>query len=272
MTIDDDDDVPELESDIRNKDNSNMQQTQFHSSFHHLRSWAISLSIFAIIVLFAQSPPDDSLTSNFNPVMVTLDKINTQVVKGNDVVVKCLLSTPHAQKNETYNPTEGTINISVDKSLAPYASAAFLDLVSSKHFDGNYIFRVVPGFIVQWGIESPRNGSSKTKFIKANIDPPPSQHDPRRSNVRGTLNFVGGNSATGQVYVNKSDNKYLDKEKGSLPFASLDKESMKIIDSVYDKYKQGSGQVKALNNDEVDKQFPNMSRIERCWISSSFER
>lgn len=70
------------------------------------------------------------------------------------------------------------------------------------------------------------------------------------------------------MFINKADNKHLDKEKGSLPFASLGKESMEIIDSIYDQYKQGSGQVKAVNNNEVDRLFPNMSRIERCWLAT----
>ena len=51
----------------------------------------------------------------------------------------------------------------------------------------------------------------------------------------------------------------------------LDDKSMKIIDSVYDGYKEGSGQVKAVKEGavEVRKLFPKMSRIERCWVVSN---
>lgn len=239
------------------------------SRFHHLRSWIISLVVFAVIVIFAQSPPHESEFTLTATAVKPRVSAAFQPDSEENELVKCLLTTPHAKKTTTYQPAEGTIEIHVHKKLAPNAANAFLDLVSSKHFDGNYIFRVVPGFIVQWGIESPRNGVSHTKFPKADIDLPPQSYDPRRANVRGTLNFAGGNSGTGQVYINKADNKHLDKEKGSLPFASLGKESMKIIDSIYDKYKQGSGQVKAVNNKEVERLFPNMSRIERCWLASS---
>ena len=224
-------------------------------------------------MIFARSPPHDSVGQfQLDPIISTAKRRNDDRVADGDELVKCILTTPHAKKSETYQPAEGTIEISVHKQLAPRASDAFLGVVSSKHFDGNYIFRVVPGFIVQWGIESPRNEGSQTKFPKADIDPLPSRYDPRRANVRGTLNFAGGNSGTGQVYINKADNKHLDKEKGSLPFASLDEASMMIIDSIYDEYKQGSGQVKAVNNDEVDKLFPNMSRIYKCWIASHAEQ
>ena len=109
------------------------------------------------------------------------------------------------------------------------------------------------------------------KFPKADIDPPPAAADTEntllRSNVRGAMNFAGGNSASGQVYVNRGTNSHLDKEPGSLPFATLDERSMSIIDSVYS-YKEGLGQVKAVNggDEEVKRLFPRMSRIEKCRI------
>ena len=49
----------------------------------------------------------------------------------------------------------------------------------------------------------------------------------------------------------------------------LDEKSMEIIDSVYDGYKAGMGQVKTVEEgaDEVKRLFPKMSRIESCWIA-----
>lgn len=245
-----------------------------HSRSHFpWQGWTISFIIFTIIVFLAQSPPHEVdvyvLSGKSNEKHLPSRHENDESSAAGEVVVKCMLSTPYAQKTAAYNPAEGTIEIIVHKNLAPNAANAFLSLVASKHFDGNFIFRVVPGFIVQWGIESPQSDNSRSvqkKFAK--VDPPPSNYDSRRSNVRGTLNFAGGNSATGQVYVNKGMNKYLDNEKGSLPFASLGEESMKVIDAVYDGYTEGSGQVKAVNNNEVKHLFPNMSRIDTCWISS----
>lgn len=256
-----------------------IMQIRRRRSNYPWQGWTTSLLIFCIILLLAQSPPHES---NVNLASISNNErksTSTQIhqhdnkLTAGDVIVKCILTTPHAQKNATYQPVEGTIEIYVHQDLAPYAANAFLFMVTSKHFDGNYLFRVVPGFVVQWGIESPRiDGKAQTKFPKVEIDPPPSKYDRRRSNVRGALNFAGGNSGTGQVYINTGDNPHLDKEEGSLPFASLGEESMKIIDSVYDGYIQGSGQVKAVNENEVERLFPNMSRIEKCWLSSAVER
>lgn len=231
--------------------------------------WFISISIFAFLIVCVK-PPSDS-----NERLSLSTPKNDALVEG-DVHVKCEIITPFNDKSSNALAAHGTIDITAHIGLAPLVSKAFLELVSSKHFDNNYIFRAVDGFIVQWGIESPTtigNNREGKKFPKVDIDPPPNSADDTgnnnilRSNVRGALNFAGGNSATGQVYVNRGTNLHLDNEPGSLPFATLDERSMKIIDSIYS-YKEGLGQVKALKigDDEVKRLFPRMSRIEKCWI------
>mmetsp|Transcript_31557 Transcript_31557/g.65948 ORF Transcript_31557/g.65948 Transcript_31557/m.65948 type:complete len:266 (+) Transcript_31557:238-1035(+) len=240
----------------------------------------ISSVFFSMFIIFGRTPSyekSSSSSTSISSVESRLSSSDLRKIDEFDVVVKCQVDTPFAdpaylKEREAFNPARGTIDILVHKKIAPLASDAFLFMVTSRHFDGNYFFRVVPEFIVQWGIESPDSEGirRKLKFPKVDIDPPPSVlgSDPKRSNVRGTLNFAGGNASNGQVYVNKRDNLYLDKEKGSLPFATIDKKSMEIIDAIYNGYKQGIGQVDAVKkgDDEVKKLFPMMSRIEKCWI------
>ena len=257
----------------------------------------MSIFFFSLIALFAHPPPSEEITSSANSFSSSSSKkqlppqpppklFHNTVEEAEDVLVKCTLVTPHANTTstnsnkdnnnddkDTYHPVKGTLQITVHRTIAPLASNAFLNMVSSHHFDGNYLFRVVRDFIVQWGVESPPVGSggrAKSKFPKVAVDRSPSYGDPRRSNVRGTLNFAGGNSATGQVYVNRKNNSYLDEERGSLPFATLDDESMEIVDALYDGYKEGMGQVKAVNagEEEVKRLFPRMSRIDKCWIET----
>lgn len=242
----------------------------------------ISFVFFSVLIIFGQTPSykKSPASSTFlSSVESRLSSPDLQTIDEFDIVVKCQVDTPFAdpaylKDKETFNPARGTIDIIVHKKIAPLASDAFLFMVTSHHFDGNYFFRVVPGFIVQWGIESPDSEGNrrKLKFPKVDIDPLPSVpgNNPKRSNVRGTLNFAGGNASNGQVYVNKNNNLYLDKERGSLPFATLDEKSMEIIDAIYNGYKQGIGQVDAVKkgDDEVKKMFPMMSRIETCWINN----
>jgi cyclophilin family peptidyl-prolyl cis-trans isomerase len=227
-------------------------------------SWLVALTIFSLIVLVSRTP---SVAEHTRADETPEVKNQLQSSGDGDVIVECKLDTPH----DTSAPAHGTLHIAVRRSISPLASDAFLHMVKSEHFNGCYLFRVVKGFIVQWGIESPQSDGQKpkTKFDKVGIDPPVTGHS--LTNVRGSLNFAGGNSATGQVYVNINNNPHLDKEPGSLPFAMLDDKSMEIILSVYDGYKAGMGQVKAVNkgSDEVKRLFPKMSRIETCWVVSS---
>jgi peptidyl-prolyl cis-trans isomerase A (cyclophilin A) len=227
------------------------------------------------MVLLAQPPSTHvSFTSTSSPTGKQLRSSSAEqhstTISDGDMSVKCIIATPFATANATFHPTEGTLDITVHRTLAPIASDAFISMVKSKHFDGNYFFRVIPNFIVQWGIESSNGnaGQGETKFSKVDIDLPPLERDWRRSNVRGTLNFAGGNAGTGQVYINKGDNSRLDRDPGSLPFATLDERSMEIVDAIYNGYPAGLGQVPAVTSgdEEVKRRFPNMSRVERCWV------
>ena len=239
--------------------------------------WAVSILVFALLVVCAKPPSSEYVPSSPSTGKTRLSSSTKPVEKASaleEVLVKCDLVTPFDDRENNDSPAaDGTLEVTVHRGLAPLASNAFLDMVESRHFDHKYLFRVVQGFIVQWGIESPRpdgeDSHVKTKFPKVDIDPPPANvaDSSVRSNVRGSLNFAGGNSGTGQVYINRGKNSHLDKEPGSLPFATLDERSMTIIDSVYS-YKEGLGQVKAVRkgDEEVKRLFPRMSRIEKCWI------
>lgn len=254
-----------------------------HRSKHHrlLRwaGWATSFIIFSFVIICAQLfIIDDDISSvawRSSIRSSSSSQSNKATFKATwttgDVLVKCEISTPH----DLAPRARGILNISVHRGLAPLASNAFLDMVTSNHFDHTYIFRAVDGFVVQWGIESASSvsvGDKKTKFPKVGIDPPPTSQMSAalRTNTRGSLNFAGGNSASGQVYINRGTNSHLDKEPGSLPFATLDAYSMSIIDSIYS-YKEGMGQVVAVKKGdaEVKRLFPRMSRIEKCWIDKS---
>ena len=227
-----------------------------------LVSWFIALVLFSVIVLLSRTPSGDAPRAVDKTAQAKSQTVQSS--SDGDVIVKCNLDTPH----DSSAPAHGVLHITVRRSVSPLASRAFLHMVKSEHFNGCYLFRVVKGFIVQWGIETLHSNGrrQKAKFDKVDIDPITVKS---LRNVRGSLNFAGGNSASGQVYVNIGNNSHLDKEAGSLPFAMLDEKSMEIIDSVYDGYKAGMGQVKTVEEgaDEVKRLFPKMSRIESCWIA-----
>jgi cyclophilin family peptidyl-prolyl cis-trans isomerase len=164
-------------------------------------------------------------------------------------------------------PKRGVVEITVRNDLSPKESAAFVHLVRDGYYDGVFIFRVLKGFVAQWGNRNRWDGYHPLK-----TDQDVMVHDRTLSNARGTLSFTGGNPAVRQVFVNMGNNKRLDKEK-SRPFATVSETSMtNVIDLLYDGYKDGQGQVKAMKegDETVMALFPNMSRIEQCHVVLAF--
>ena len=231
------------------------------------KSWLLALTIFSVIVVVSTTPSVEEHTHTRSDKTIQIDSKPKHTTQNGEVVVECQLETPY----DSTSPAHGPLHITVHKSISPLASDAFLKMVESEHFNGCYLFRVVKGFIVQWGIESPRPDGQKArvKFEKVGIDNLVTGKS--LANIRGSLNFAGGNSQTGQVYVNLKNNSHLDKEPGSLPFAMLDDKSMEILQSVFDGYNAGMGQVKAVKKGpaEVENMFPKMSRIEVCRVIDS---
>ena len=206
--------------------------------------------------------------------------------KGDKIsLVECTVSTPtlppeQIQQQQQQQHEEGAANngvaangilkITVRHDLSPIASNIFLELVQAHHFDGVFLFRVLKGFVAQFGVRTAGEEDIVEQYTKpSNVKD--DVHDRTLSNVRGTLSFAGGNPATEQVFVNLGNNERLDKE-NSRPFATVDDPSMQILDQLYTGYKDGQGQVKTLNKGAtaMREAFPRMSRVEKCRVVSSF--
>ena len=68
-----------------------------------------------------------------------------------------LLSCSHtSQAPATYrvlfSTSKGPFTVEVHRDWAPNGADRFYELVKDGFFDGNRFFRIVPNFIVQWGI------------------------------------------------------------------------------------------------------------------------
>jgi len=121
-------------------------------------------------------------------------------------------------------------------------------------------FRVVPNFVVQFGIAADPKSPLKRKYQAALKDDPVVQ-----SNNRGTVTYAtsGKNTRRFQLFINtgKKGNAYLDKQ-GFAPFAEV-VEGMEFIDQINDEYRQQpkQGQIQQRGNEYLKEAFPNMSYI-----------
>ena len=158
--------------------------------------------------------------------------------------------------------TRDTFVIEVHRDWAPHGADRFYSLVKSGFYDGNRVFRVLPYFLAEFGI----NGDPQTEatWIHATIP----DDIPKVSNKRGTVSFstAGANTRTTQVFINYRDNAMLDLQ-GFAPFGAV-VEGMKNVDEFEFKYGDRPNQrrIRDEGNAYLDREFPGLTAIRRATI------
>lgn len=150
-------------------------------------------------------------------------------------------STLTAKAPDTYQvkfeTTRGDFTITVTRAWAPLGADRFYNLVKHHYFDNARIFRVVPGFVAQFGLSAypPVNAAWSKATIK---DDPHSQ-----SNKRGTIVFAtsGPNTRTTQLFINLRDNGSSLDSQGFTPFGIVDGTGMNVVEMFYDQYGDNAG-------------------------------
>ena len=127
-----------------------------------------------------------------------------------------LRETPPDTFYVALDTNEGPITIEVIRAWAPLGAFRFYNLVRHGFYDGSRFFRVLPGFIAQFGA----NGHPAIDAAWAGQALP---DDPVRvSNAGGTISFAMAGPATrvSQVFINYRDNPGLDQH-GFAPFGRV---------------------------------------------------
>ncbi|MGH9395074.1 MAG: peptidylprolyl isomerase [Terriglobales bacterium] len=163
----------------------------------------------------------------------------------------------------TFSTTTGPFVIEVHRDWAPRGADRFYYLARHGFYNGAAFFRVVPKFVVQWGL----GPDPKVNMAWDKSDFP---DDPVvRSNTRGMVTFAKGglNSRTTQVYINFGDNSRLDK----LGFATFGQviSGMNIVYRLYSGYGEGAprghgpsqGRIQREGAAYLQKNFPLLDRI-----------
>lgn len=130
--------------------------------------------------------------------------------------------------------TKGDFVVHVERAWAPNGADRFYNLVKLGYFDGAPFFRVVQGFMVQFGINAAPNVNAKWREARIPDDP-----TGVKSNTKGMVTFAtaGPNTRTTQIFINYGDNHRLDGQ-GFTPFGQV-KSGMDVVDSLYGGYGDG---------------------------------
>ena len=172
--------------------------------------------------------------------------------------------SPAAPYRVALDTSKGPVTIEVDRSLAPNGAQRFYELVKAKYFDGSRFYRVVPGFVVQWGAAA---DPAVTKKWDVTIPDDPV----KASNTRGTVAFAATgqpNSRTTHLFINLGDNARLD----AMGFAPIGRvtSGMKVVEDIYSGYGEKPDQdlIAAQGNAYLKKAFPRLDYIKTARISS----
>jgi peptidyl-prolyl cis-trans isomerase A (cyclophilin A) len=167
-----------------------------------------------------------------------------------------------------FDTSKGTFVIEVHRGWAPLGADRFYNLVKRGYYDDVRFFRVLDGFMAQFGISG--DPALNTAWRQARI-----QDDPvTESNRRGYVSYAmaGPNTRTTQLFINYGDNSNLDSS-GFSPFGQVTS-GMDVVDSLYSDYGEGApggrgpdqGRMQAEGNNYLTDSFPMLDFINSATI------
>jgi peptidyl-prolyl cis-trans isomerase A (cyclophilin A) len=222
-------------------------------------------SLFTCIVLssalLAQTPASKSADSKSATSKGTASKTGT--ARPSLLNPASLRAQAPAVFKAQFMTTKGDIVLEVHREWAPIGADRFYNLVKAGFFNNTAFFRVVPGFMVQFGLAA--NPAVNKAWQTANI-----KDDPvKQSNKRGMLTFAKTslpNSRSTQLYINFGDNAGLDPQ-GFAPVGSV-VEGMDVVDKIYAGYGERPEQDKITDEGDayIVKNFPMIDKIKMAKI------
>jgi peptidyl-prolyl cis-trans isomerase A (cyclophilin A) len=161
--------------------------------------------------------------------------------------------------------SQGVFVIEVQREWAPLGADRFYTLVKRGFYNDARFFRVLSGFMAQFGL----NGDPKTQaeWASANLMDEP----PKQSNTRGFVTFAkesSPNTRYTMVFINSVDNSYLDAS-GFAPFGVVIA-GMEVVDKLYSGYGRTNvpdqRRIKSDGNAYLSAEYPKLDFIKTATI------
>jgi peptidyl-prolyl cis-trans isomerase A (cyclophilin A) len=180
-----------------------------------------------------------------------------------------LTETAPAVFKARFDTSAGAFVIEVHRDWAPLGADRFYNLVKNGFYDDCRFFRVIAGFMVQFGINGDPALSSVWRSAQIGIDPV------KESNKRGYISYAMAGpptTRTTQVFINFGDNARLD-QSGFAPFGKV-LTGMDVVEKLYSGYGEGApsgqgpaqGRVQQEGNPYMIKDFPKLDFIKKATI------
>ena len=169
-----------------------------------------------------------------------------------------------------FETSKGDFVIEVHRDWSPNGADRFYNLVANGFYDDVRFFRVVAGFMAQFGIHG------DPAVAAAWRGQPIPDDSVMQSNTRGFVTYAmgGPNTRTTQIYINYGDNSRLD-EMGFSPFGEV-VEGMEVVDAIHSGYGEAAprgsgpaqGEIQSRGNEYLSADFPNLDFVRRATIVS----
>lgn len=212
----------------------------------------ISVLALVLVVACGGEPPAQAPREALNPLLTP----------------KRLTGTAPATFRVRMETSVGDVVLLVHRDWAPNGADRFYTLVTNGFFDDTRVYRVLDGFMAQFGM----NGDPRVNMAWRNmliVDDPVAH-----TNSRGTVSFAKGgpNSRTTELFISYRDNAALD-DRGFAPLAEV-VEGMEFVDAFFAGYGDGpprgegpyQAQVQVQGNAYLDASFPDLTRIIRVTV------
>ena len=167
-----------------------------------------------------------------------------------------------------FDTSKGPFVVEVTRAWAPRGADRFYNLVKNGFYDNVRFFRVISGFMVQFGIHGDPEVMANWRTAQIQDDPV------TQSNTRGMITFAtaGPNTRTSQVFINFGTNAQLD-QSGFAPFGKV-VSGMNVVDALNAEYGEGAprgrgpdqSRLQSEGNAYLAKDFPRMDYIKKATI------
>jgi peptidyl-prolyl cis-trans isomerase A (cyclophilin A) len=167
-----------------------------------------------------------------------------------------------------FDTSKGAFVIEVQRDWAPAGADRFYNLVKHGFYDNVRFFRVISGFMVQFGINGDPKLSAQWREARIKDDPV------KQSNKRGFITYAmaGPDTRTSQVFINFADNSALDRQ-GFSPFGRV-VTGMNVVDALNAEYGEGAprgrgpdqGRLQMEGNAYLTKDYPRMDFVKKATI------
>jgi peptidyl-prolyl cis-trans isomerase A (cyclophilin A) len=167
-----------------------------------------------------------------------------------------------------FETSQGDFVVEAARAWAPHGVDRFHELVRMRYFDESRFYRVLHGFIAQFGVHRDFNVHATWRKLFIVDDPP------KEKNLRGTLAYAksGPSTRATEIFINLADNTVLD-DQGFVPFGKI-VEGLEVADKLYSGYGEmrpegkeiDAGRVEEEANEYLVPRFPKMDYIKRARI------